>query len=53
MKEHGDIIFEFATDGPGFTVDEPFDELGTHLMLPPQYEERREELLQLLPPINI
>ena len=53
MKEHGDIIFEFATDGPGFTVDEPFDELGTHLMLPPQYEERREELLKILPPINI
>ncbi|MGO1997961.1 MAG: VOC family protein [Staphylococcus equorum] len=53
MKEHGGIIFEFATEGPGFTVDERFEELGTHLMLPPQYEEKREELLRHLPPIRI
>lgn len=53
MKEHGGIIFEFATEGPGFTVDERFEELGTHLMLPPQYEEKREELLRHLPPIKI
>ena len=53
MKERGGIIFEFATEGPGFTIDERFEDLGTHLMLPPQYEEQREALLKLLPPIRI
>lgn len=53
MKEQGGIIFEFATEGPGFTVDERFATLGTHLVLPPQFEDRRETILQLLPPIRI
>lgn len=53
MKEHGGIIFEFATEGPGFTIDEPFEQLGQQLVLPPQYEDRREELLRLLPQIRI
>lgn len=53
MKEQGGIIFEFATEGPGFTVDERFETLGTHLVLPPQFEDRRETILQLLPPIRI
>ena len=53
MKERGGIIFEFATEGPGFTIDERFEDLGTQLMLPPQYEEHREALLNVLPPIRI
>ncbi|MCD8899967.1 VOC family protein [Staphylococcus gallinarum] len=53
MRERGGIIFEFATVGPGFTIDEPFDKLGEQLMFPPQYEDRKEALLQQLPPIRI
>jgi glyoxalase family protein len=53
MAEPGNIIFEFATAGPGFTIDEPFDKLGRNLMLPPRLEEQREELERLLPTINI
>lgn len=53
MKERGGIIYEFATEGPGFMVDEPFDQLGHQLVLPPQYEDRRDELLRLLPQIRI
>ncbi|SUM34899.1 glyoxalase bleomycin resistance protein [Staphylococcus gallinarum] len=53
MRERGGIIFEFATVGPGFTIDEPFDKLGEQLMFPSQYEDRKEALLQQLPPIRI
>jgi glyoxalase family protein len=53
MAEPGNIIFEFATAGPGFTIDEPFDKLGRNLMLPPRLEEQREELERQLPTINI
>jgi glyoxalase family protein len=44
FREPGGVLFELATDIPGFAVDEPVDELGTHLMLPPQYEPMREEI---------
>ena len=37
-REPGGVLFEIATDPPGFTVDEPAAELGTHLMLPPWLE---------------
>jgi glyoxalase family protein len=40
----GGVIFEVATDGPGFDVDEPVDALGESIKLPPQYEPRREEI---------
>ncbi|WP_353224520.1 ring-cleaving dioxygenase [Salinisphaera sp. C84B14] len=42
FREPGGVLFEIATDGPGFTVDEPAHELGSSLKLPPQYEPRRE-----------
>lgn len=42
-----------ATDGPGFAVDEPKDQLGQHLQLPPQYEDRREALTQNLKPLKL
>lgn len=51
FRESGGILFEIATDGPGFTVDQPATELGTELKLPPQYEPRREQLQETLPPL--
>ena len=42
------MLFELATDTPGFTVDEPAAELGTHLMLPEQFEPQRREIVEKL-----
>jgi glyoxalase family protein len=49
FREPGGVLFELATDNPGFSVDEPTAELGTHLMLPPQYEQYRANLESTLP----
>ena len=51
FREAGGVLFEIATDPPGFTVDETVDALGSHLMLPAWYEDRREEIEKRLPPI--
>lgn len=51
FREPGGILFEIATDGPGFTVDEPAQDLGQTLKLPPQYEQHRAEIESVLPPI--
>jgi glyoxalase family protein len=51
FREPGGILFEIATEGPGFTVDEPVGRLGEGLKLPPQYEEHRAEIERVLPPI--
>ncbi len=53
FREPGGVLFEIATDGPGFTVDEPPDRLGSELQLPPQYEGRRQRLTFDLPPIRV
>jgi glyoxalase family protein len=53
FREPGGVLFEIATDVPGFTVDEPVEELGTSLKLPPQYESRRGQLEQKLMPIEL
>src|SRR5699024_4974078 len=53
LAEKGKIVFEFATDGPGFDLDEDKDSLGTALKLPEQYEYRREEYETLLPKLDI
>lgn len=53
FREPGGVLFEIATDKPGFTVDEPADALGSSLQLPPQYEGRREKLNFNLPPIVV
>ena len=50
--EPGGVLFEIATDVPGFTVDEPAGKLGTALKLPPFLEPRRGELEALLPPLE-
>lgn len=52
FHEPGGVLFEIATDPPGFTVDEPLDELGTHLKLPPWLESRRAEIEAALPPLK-
>ena len=44
FKEHGDILFEIATDPPGFLIDEELDHLGESLMLPDEYEDKRGEI---------
>ncbi len=52
FREPGGVLFEIATDNPGFTVDEPLETLGTALKLPIQYENRREDIEAHLVPIN-
>lgn len=52
FREKGGILYEIATDDPGFAVDEDKDSLGINLMLPPQYEHMREDLEESLPPIK-
>ena len=49
FHEPGGVLFEVATDGPGFTVDESLEELGSTLKLPPWYEESRRLIEQRLP----
>jgi glyoxalase family protein len=51
FREPGGVLFEVATDSPGFSVDESQAELGTHLKLPEQYEHRRSVIEQFLPKI--
>ena len=50
--EPGGVLFEIATDGPGFTVDEDPATLGEHLVLPPWLEPHRGEIEAALPPIK-
>jgi glyoxalase family protein len=52
FREPGGILFEIATEGPGFTADEPVEHLGENLKLPPQYEEHRAEIEHALQPIS-
>jgi glyoxalase family protein len=49
FHEPGSLLFGLATDTPGFLIDEPLAELGTHLVLPPQYESRRAQIMAHLP----
>ncbi|GGJ88406.1 glyoxalase [Lentibacillus kapialis] len=46
------ILFEFATDGPGFMGDEPYETLGENLALPPMLEPQRKEIEQFVRPID-
>ncbi|MDX1592290.1 MAG: ring-cleaving dioxygenase [Balneolaceae bacterium] len=52
FREHGGVLFEIATDIPGFDVDEPFEELGTGLKIPSWYEKHRDEIEARLPELN-
>ncbi len=53
FREPGGVLFEIATDGPGFTVDESPEALGSGLQLPPQAERNRQKLKFNLPPIVV
>jgi glyoxalase family protein len=53
FREPAGVLFELATDPPGFTIDEPIDRLGEQLKLPPQYESHRAEIEAILPPIHL
>jgi glyoxalase family protein len=52
FREPGGVLFEVATLAPGFSVDEPVEELGRGLKLPPWEEARRAEIEAALPPIR-
>jgi glyoxalase family protein len=53
FREPGGVLFEIATDPPGFTIDEPAELLGTDLKLPPWLEPARQQIEQTLPPIDV
>jgi glyoxalase family protein len=52
FREPGGVLFEIATDTPGFDADEPFDELGKNLKLPSWYEKYREDIEKRLPELK-
>jgi glyoxalase family protein len=51
-REPNGVLFEIATDGPGFTVDEPLEALGRQLKLPPWHEANRAAIEAHLPPLE-
>jgi len=53
FREPGGVLFELATDPPGFSIDEPAATLGESLKLPPWLEPHREKIEHALPPIQI
>lgn len=53
FREYGEILFEIATDPPGFAHDESHETMGEHLMLPHQYEKYRSQLERKLIPIEV
>ena len=53
FREQGEILFEIATDPPGFTNDETLEDLGSWLQLPSWFEPHREEIKKHLPAIEV
>ena len=53
FREPGGVLFEIATDPPGFTFDEPIETLGEALKLPPWLEPKRARVERALPPITL
>jgi glyoxalase family protein len=51
FREPSGVLFEIATIGPGFAVDEPLESLGEKLALPPDYEHLRDKLEKVLTPL--
>ncbi|WP_299819705.1 ring-cleaving dioxygenase [uncultured Jannaschia sp.] len=52
FREPGGVLFEIATDPPGFATDEPAETMGQALMLPPKYEGMRDRIERVLPPLR-
>jgi glyoxalase family protein len=53
FREPGGVLFELATDDPGFATDEPVEELGAGLRLPPWFETARDRIERALPPLDL
>jgi glyoxalase family protein len=53
FREEGGILFEIATDPPGFAHDESAETMGEKLMLPEWFEGKRDQIVQMLPPIKV
>ena len=53
FREPGGVLFEIATDGPGFATDEDPAHLGEALVLPPWLEAQREQIESVLPPLTV
>lgn len=51
-REPDGVLFEIATDPPGFAIDEPIEQLGQALKLPSQYEIHRQEIVATLPSLT-
>jgi glyoxalase family protein len=52
FREPSGVLFEIATIGPGFTVDEPLEQLGEKLSLTPQFEHLRDQIEPTLTPLR-
>lgn len=52
FREPGGVLFELASENPGFAIDEPVDALGSGLRLPKQYEGSRAEIERILPKLS-
>ncbi|MEJ7588670.1 MAG: hypothetical protein WKI04_14000 [Ferruginibacter sp.] len=52
FREPRGVLFEVATAGPGFTIDESKEHLGQTLQLPEQFEPERSEMERKLPPVK-
>ena len=53
FKEPCGVLFELATDGPGFAIDEAHAHVGETLVLPPFLESRRDQIERVLPPLTL
>ncbi|MBX2853955.1 MAG: VOC family protein, partial [Rhodobacteraceae bacterium] len=53
FRSPGGVLFEVATDEPGFDADEPRESLGQSLKLPAQHEPSRERITAALPPLAV
>ena len=53
FREPGGVLFEIATDPPGFTLDETIESLGEALKLPPWFESRRHLIEEAVPPLTL
>ena len=49
FREPGGVLFELASENPGFAIDESVENLGSSLQLPKQYEASRKEIEKILP----
>jgi len=53
FREFDGVLFELATNGPGYASDEPLDDLGGRLVLPGRFDARRDEIEAQLPPVTV